>query len=1808
MEPSFFRKIRKAFAALLAAAATGTAIPAYASAFTVTSTTSGQTTTFTVTRSGDTSVAETVAYRAVSRSALAGLHFRETAGRLAFAAGQTSHQVSVEERTAAQIDDPRFTYFQSGGATGASRAYRFEVVDEGGFPVAAADRSIAYDSSLSVSAAAFAANALAVSSGEITVTDGGYAQAYHAVPLSSYFSSAVPQDYLAASGARIQMTLDFQAKELSDGYQYVQILADQTSACDSGAGDGDPGTLRASSYLAGFELWKGNTLAEYATLSFPVTSAGNNCGAVSTPWKDTGHNDLGNLCQQRFAANCRAADGRLSLPASLSTLGVRFDASGSGNDDWVAKSVVARLQAVPAGPSLLASRPVVTPAPVCKGATVAVSLVFGEIVTVSSPSFLALSTSWGELPYAAGSGANVLTFAGPVTAAAGTPLRVTGLSGGTVQGLAGDAFAWPGNLTTDRTVDSLPAPPLEAATGFYLLSTPAHLRWLSERIASYPATSAALADDIDLSAAGSFPAMGGSAGFAGVFDGRGHALAGLSVTSPDSSGASPARYGLFGLVAAQGVVTNLALSGATVSAPGNPALVGAVCGRNLGTIDHCSVSGGQVSTAPRDADGTGTALGGVCGENAGTVRACRAVAPLASGSILLFNRVSNDAVGGIAGVNAASGTLEACYFHAWFEDITHQNITRGAICGSNAGTVRRCGGLHDNRNYFDGAVGSGAGTVEDTSFPATAAFSSGEVCYALNNGVTDGYQPWYQSGIPLGDPLPVFSGSTVYLHGSTYVNRIYHDWVITSDEPSADYSNFVWTVTCSFGETATLSATGTAEVTRQPTCTEPGKTTWTYVPPANDYGITGAAHVDQLGAPPALGHDWGEPEYRWYSSAQGLFCHAFRTCARCDATTNETVAATLVSSLAPTCTAPGTNTCAAAFASPLFAPQTNAFQVAALGHAWGEATYVWAVDHSSVTASNACTRCGETVQETVLTFGQLPTDPTCTEPGTITKVAPFTSSAFTRQEKSVPGEPALGHDWGAPVWNWNADYTAATATFACSRCDEAETVAAAVAHAPGEGDATNCTATAVHHGETFTDTVTILPPVSYIDVDGIERQCYRYTVLVPGQTYYTESGDENWYVVTNDTAVGYLSFLVEHAHLILCDGATLTASHSGTSAIYAGGALTIYGQSGGTGAISASATSYGIRVADHALTVNGGIVEATATNSYGIDSDRTVTINGGVVRGSIHGDYGIVVNGGVVESSMLSTFNSYDIVLGWTNATDSITAAAYSARSVSVRAGQRFWNGEEFVGDGAVDASKLAGRTLTPAYAITCDLGGGSVEGENPAFYARESDDIVLVSPVRTGYDFAGWTGTGLSAPTNLVVIPHGSTGHRAYAATWEPITAVPYIDENGEEQVCTDFICLSSAADTTISAATSGPTNWYVVSGRVAIDGHLRFQGERSCIILRDGATLAVTNATDTVDDAIRAEGRLEIYGQAGGTGAIAARGNLVSNDDDGIQAASLAIYGGNVRAVGAYGIYVTGDLVVGGGTVVARAENGNGILADGLLVRGGAIDSVGKAGAGRGIYVMKDGMTVLGGTVSAACSNLWATGIYVANGDIAVRGGSVVASGNKSAAIYVRNGGFAMSGGAVTATSADAADGIYASGDIVLGWTDLADFILAGSYTSASGAVSVQKGQTFADEGGNLYEGELDSGELAAARGKTLRPYLADTTPYAAWAAASGVSGAWNETDALGIHNVFRYAFDKPTGAFENPTLLGIAFASDGTALVLTPPLVNTAGFDFSLLATDDLAGANPATFPLDPSGTNAVPTSSSSVRFFRLQAAER
>ena len=80
--------------------------------------------------------------------------------------------------------------------------------------------------------------------------------------------------------------------------------------------------------------------------------------------------------------------------------------------------------------------------------------------------------------------------------------------------------------------------------------------------------------------------------------------------------------------------------------------------------------------------------------------------------------------------------------------------------------------------------------------------------------------------------------------------------------------------------------------------------------------------------------------------------------------------------------------------------------------------------------------------------------------------------------------------------------------------------------------------------------------------------------------------------------------------------------------------------------------------------------------------------------------------------------------------------------------------------------------TWTPiTYTLTYDLAGGVVATANPTEYNIESAAITLTNPTREGYNFAGWTGTGLSGATQTVTIAQGSIGNRSYVATWTPIT-----------------------------------------------------------------------------------------------------------------------------------------------------------------------------------------------------------------------------------------------------------------------------------------------------------------------------------------------------------------------------------------------------------------------------------------------------
>ena len=392
---------------------------------------------FTITRSGDLSKSETVYYRTVSLTAVAGYHFNDASGQLTFDANQDSKDVTVSELTPSHNSYK----FQDGS----TREYRFEVTDQGGFLLADCDRTITTGSSINTtSLGLFNEKTGTIQSGTFTVTDKGYKQTGNprTIASTSFYNTAA-QGYLVTAGAKLHMTLEFQAKEEQDGYQYLQIITDNTTDCDSetSADKGDPGTPSVSRYMAGFEIKSGGVYTTYKTYTFPVTSVGHDKGATN-PWGHDTDKEKFPLSKQKFNTDCRATNGKLILPTNFQTLAVRFDASGKDKDDWTVQNLKAKITAVDnTAPTVIGYY--MNSGLHCKGNTIYVSVAFSEIVKVTGTPKLNTNNNWGTLTYIAGSGTNVLTFCGTIGNNASSTFSISSLNlnGGTIKDLKGNAFS-----------------------------------------------------------------------------------------------------------------------------------------------------------------------------------------------------------------------------------------------------------------------------------------------------------------------------------------------------------------------------------------------------------------------------------------------------------------------------------------------------------------------------------------------------------------------------------------------------------------------------------------------------------------------------------------------------------------------------------------------------------------------------------------------------------------------------------------------------------------------------------------------------------------------------------------------------------------------------------------------------------------------------------------------------------------------------------------------------------------------------------------------------------------------------------------------------------------------------------------------------------------------------------------------------------------------------------------------------------------------------------------------------------------------
>ena len=449
---------------------------ALAQTFSVEGTTSGNTTTFKIKRSGSNLPAQTVSYRTVSLSAIAGKHFTARSGEVSFAEGETDYKtVEITETLSANVEAQY--HFQ----TKLYRTYRFEVLDQDGFNLAESDHEIDYGQiyqhtanyvNRSVTDLVYFDNSGNIHSDSgnkyldvsynspdwIQVTDAGYGkQAERTISTNNLFhSSSELRNYLARdyNGYKMYATVYFTQKEEHDGYQYIQIYTG--NAYDEG--DDPNGGVDApvnSLYKACFILSyspSGSVMSDPHYQFFPhrydyVDKAAEQAANITRYEFDY---DNAHLYQQRFKSSSYISNtsGSLVLNTTTTSLNVRFDAGGGGtdHDQWDFKDLKVRLALVdatnPTLPSNSTSGIKVSAGPYYKGNTFYVSVPFSEIVTVSGTP--TLTNNWGTLSYTSGSGSNVLTFMGIITNDIGSQLSVSGLSG-SVTDLAGNPFSWPGN-------------------------------------------------------------------------------------------------------------------------------------------------------------------------------------------------------------------------------------------------------------------------------------------------------------------------------------------------------------------------------------------------------------------------------------------------------------------------------------------------------------------------------------------------------------------------------------------------------------------------------------------------------------------------------------------------------------------------------------------------------------------------------------------------------------------------------------------------------------------------------------------------------------------------------------------------------------------------------------------------------------------------------------------------------------------------------------------------------------------------------------------------------------------------------------------------------------------------------------------------------------------------------------------------------------------------------------------------------------------------------------------------------------------
>ena len=424
----------------------------------------GDSSTFTITRTGGTKGAQTVYYRTVNGSVIADVHFEGVSGRQGAVCGcQETATVTITELEAVGTynNQPATAYANAG------RTYQVEIYrvtgggtidgDNGGSSDFAA-RTIPVNDNYTVGREIFNAYQEVVISGETQHGDYdadnlGWSDD-NAIGLAAQDVPVVIDDLIAKSdywrsvADDISYYFTMRIREQESGYQNIQAAVGGSIDTSFYPYEADnEGDYRDNATDDTFkEMYGDNTF--YALDHYPNGSAfyatilEHGGGTKDTSWDDYAFPFQADPNQpddgRREYTKTGFYDGQqdhFSLPADTEQVTLGFGASGNGSDKWYSSNVTHYFkvndthepQCIGVAAPLGSYR---------AGDTVTISLIFDEIVdsqnsTGSALGALNIETTWGTFQYAGGADTNILYFTGTIGSdvADGTGLVVNSLNG-----------------------------------------------------------------------------------------------------------------------------------------------------------------------------------------------------------------------------------------------------------------------------------------------------------------------------------------------------------------------------------------------------------------------------------------------------------------------------------------------------------------------------------------------------------------------------------------------------------------------------------------------------------------------------------------------------------------------------------------------------------------------------------------------------------------------------------------------------------------------------------------------------------------------------------------------------------------------------------------------------------------------------------------------------------------------------------------------------------------------------------------------------------------------------------------------------------------------------------------------------------------------------------------------------------------------------------------------------------------------------------------------------------------------------------